>query len=107
MSVSQVTAGVLIGATVEALLPQQVEGASLTTQVFEVLVQVGLNGAALAAFSGLIRGEGVDLTYGIPFSTSLYASQPELAKRIAALSAVIKRRVGRVSQQMALPALAA
>ena len=107
MSVSQVTAGVLIGATVEALLPQQIEGASLTTQVFEVLVQVGMNGAALSVFAGLIRGEGVDPIYGIPFSYYVNLSQPELAKRIAVLSSEVKRRVQQVSQRMVQPALAA
>ena len=100
MSVTQVVAGVAIGATVEALLPKRTEDASLATQVFESLVQVGLNGAALALFVGLIRGEGADPTYGIPFSQALYASQPELHSRLAALSAVVGQRVLRVSQQM-------
>ena len=107
LSVTQVVAGVLIGATVEALLPKRIEGASLTNQVFEALVQVGLNGAALATFAGLIRGEGVDPTFGIPFSQALYASQPELQARLATLSARAKLEVSRVSQQMVPPALAA
>lgn len=101
LSVTQVTAGTLIGATVEALLPQRTEGASLTSQVFEALVQVGLNGAALATFAGLIRGEGVDPTYGIPFSFAMYSSQPELQKRLAALSGVVKGQVALASRQMA------
>ena len=104
LSVTQVTAGVVIGATVEALLPRRSEGASLTTQVFEALVQVGLNGAALAVFAGLIRGEGADPTFGIPFSSALYSSQPELAARLAALSSVVKAQVTQVSQRMAPPA---
>ena len=103
LSVTQVVVGVLIGATVEALLPRRTEGASLTNQVFEALVQVGLNGAALASFAGLIRGEGVDPTFGIPFSTALYASQPELQSRLSALSVVVKGQVARASQQMVAP----
>ena len=86
LSITQVTVGVLIGSVVEALLPKRVEDASLTNQVFEALVQVGLNGAALASFAGLIRGGGEDPTFGIPFSTALYASQPELQRRLASLS---------------------
>jgi hypothetical protein len=101
LSITQVGAGVLIGAAVEALLPRRTENASLPSQVFEALVQVGMNGAALASFGALIRGEGIDPTFGIPFSTALYASQPELQARLAALSAVVKAQVARVSQQTA------
>lgn len=106
LSITQVTVGVLIGSAVEAVLPKRTEGASLTNQVFEALVQVGLNGAALATFAGLIRGEGVDPTFGIPFSTALYASQPELQSRLAALSKQVKQQVVRVSQQMGTHAAA-
>ena len=104
LSVTQVAAGVVIGAAVEAVLPKRTEGASLTTQVFEALVQVGLNGASLATFAGLVRGEGADPTFGIPFANALYASQPELQGRLAELSAVVRGQVARASQQMALPA---
>ena len=106
VSITQVAAGVAIGATVEALLPKRPEGASLTNQVVEALVQVGMNGAALALFVGLVRGEGSDPTYGIPFSQALYASQPELQKRLAALSVVIGERVALTSRQMAAQAAA-
>ena len=101
VSITQVAAGVLIGATVEALLPKKTEAASLTNQIFEVMVQVGLNGAALALFVGLVRGEGADPTFGIPFSQALYASQPELKKRLSALSSVVGIQVLQVSRQMA------
>jgi len=107
VSVTQVAAGVAIGATVEALLPKRTEGAPLSSQVFEALVQVGLNGAALAMFVGLVRGEGADPTYGIPFSQALYASQPELQMRLAALSTVIGGMVSRASRQMLKQAVAA
>jgi hypothetical protein len=107
LSVTQVVAGVLIGAGVEALLPRKTEGASLTNQVFEALVQVGLNGFALAGFAGLIRGEGVDPTFGIPFSTAMYAAQPELRMRLELLSGVVQRQVALASQRMVPPVAAA
>lgn len=106
VSVTQVTAGVVLGASIEALLPKRVEGALLTTQVFEALVQVGLNGAALSIFAGLIRGEGVDPTFGIPFANALYASQSELQERLRILASAVKDVVHRASQQMAARASA-
>lgn len=101
VSVTQVAAGTVIGASIEAVLPPRTEGASLTIQVFEALVQVGMNGAALSLFAGLIRGEGLDPTFGIPFQSALYSSQPELQRRLALLAAIVKARVARVSRQMA------
>ena len=103
MSITQVAAGVTIGATVEALLPKRTEQTALTNQIFEAMVQVGMNGAALALFVGLVRGEGADPTCGIPFSQALYASQPELQRRLAALSAVVGALVAQAAQRMALP----
>ena len=105
LSVTQVAAGVLIGASIEALLPKRTEGSSLNNQVFEVLVQAGLNGAALAVFAGLIRGEGEDPTFGIPFAHAVITSQPELGKRLSALSAVVGGQVSRASQRMAAPSV--
>ena len=104
LSVMQVTFGILLGSTIEALLPGRVEGASLLQQVFEVLVQTGLNGAALSIAADLIRSEGIDPTSGFPFSMALWASQLELRKRIELLSAQVKAMVLRSSLQMARPA---
>ena len=101
VSVTQVAAGIVLGAGIEAVLPKRTEDASLTNQVFEALVQVGLNGAALAMFAGIVRGAGEDPTYGIPFVQALSASQPELQKRLGALSAVVASQVRGVSRQMA------
>ena len=103
LSVMQSAAAVLIGGTVEALLPSRSEDAALTTQVFEALVQVGLNGVALSLFVDLIRGGGVDPTFGIPFAMALNFAQPELQHRLRALSAVVKARVAQASQQMVRP----
>ena len=104
LSVLQFSAGVLLGATIEAVLPSQTEGASLQTQVFEVLVQVGLNGVALSTFAGLVRGEGIDPTFGIPFAYALNMSQTELRKRLEKLSALVKAQVQVTTRRMALPA---
>lgn len=106
LSVTQVTAGVILGGTIEALLPKQREGASLTNQVFEALVQVGMNGAALGMFAGLVRGEGADPTFGIPFSQALFAAQPELQMRLRSLSAQVGAMVALASQRMAKPIVA-
>lgn len=100
LSLTQVVAGMLIGSTIEALLPKRSEAASVTQQVFEALTHAGLNGAALAVFGELVRGEGLDPTFGIPFAQSLLVSQPVYQERIAALSAIVSQRVNLASRQM-------
>lgn len=100
LSITQVGAGVVIGATIEALLPDLSEGASLQQQVFEALVQAGLNGASLALFVGLVRGAGEDPTFGIPFSQALLASQPTLQRRLSLLASQVKQQVLRGARQM-------
>ena len=91
--------GVGIGAVIEGLLPSFSAGASVTNLVFETLVQVGLNGAALASVSEFLRDD--DPTFGIPFSAALLGSQTELAMRLQTLGAVVKVLVAQVSQRMA------
>ena len=91
--------GVGIGAVIEGLLPSFSAGASVTNLVFETLVQVGLNGAALASVSEFLRDD--DPTFGIPFSAALLGSQTELAMRLQTLGAVVKVQVAQVSQRMA------
>ena len=97
-------AGVLMGGSIEAVLPPRTEDASLTTQVFEALVQAGMNGAALAVFAGLVREEAVDPTFGIPFSMALWSAQPVFQLRLCLLSVVVKGQVARVAQRMVPPA---
>ena len=92
-SVLQTVAAVIIGGAIEGLLPSMTEDASLTNQAFEALVQVGLVGASVSTFGGLVRGEGIDPTCGIPFSMALFWSQQELARRIAVLSLAVKAQV--------------
>ena len=104
MSVTQVAMALAIGASIEGLLPEYNANAALGLLIFEAVVQVGLNGAALGVASSLLRGD--DPTFGIPFSTALYGAQPELTKRLEALSSVVKGRVHRASLQMAAQAQA-
>ena len=99
ISVTHTVLGVGIGSVIEGLLPPFSAGASVTNLVFETLVQVGLNGAALASVSEFLRDD--DPTFGIPFSAALLASQTELALRLQTLGAVVKGQVAQVSQRMA------
>ncbi len=99
VSVTHTVLGIGIGAVIEAVLPKFSRDASLANQVFETLVQVGMNGAALATVSGLLRDD--DPTFGIPFSMALFQSQPELAMRIESLSAVAKGKVAQAAQRTA------
>jgi len=99
ISVTQVALAIAIGASIEGVLPKYNENAPIGLHIFETAVQVGLNGAALGMASCILRGD--DPTFGIPFSTALYAAQPELTKRFEALSCLVKARVHLASLQMA------
>ena len=99
VSVTHVTLALIIGSVIEGMLPKFNESAALPSHVFETLVQVGLNGAALGAVTGYLSDN--DPTYGIPFSTALYAAQPELNRRFEHLSDAVKVRVAQFSLQMA------
>lgn len=98
VSVVHTIVGLGIGSLIEGVLPAYNEGASLTALAFEGLVQVGMNGAALAAAASLLRDN--DPTYGIPFSTALYVSQPQMGARLTALAAAAKVEVLRGVQRM-------
>jgi hypothetical protein len=99
VSVTHVALGVVIGSLIEGALPRADAAASLLTQTFEALVQVGLNGAALSLMSGTLRTD--DPTFGIPFSMALFQVQPELAKRIQTLGGVAKDQIAQVVQRTA------
>lgn len=98
ISIGHTVLGVSVGALIEGLLPKFTEGASLPSQVFEALVQVGLNGAALVSVSSYLR-DG-DPTHGIPFSFALFQAQPELGHRIASLATVVRQQVAQAAQRM-------
>ena len=99
VSVTHVAIALVIGSVIEGLLPKFNESASLQNHVFETLVQVGLNGAALGTVTGWLSEN--DPTYGIPFSTALYAAQPELNRRFENISDAVKLKVSQASLQMA------
>lgn len=97
VSITHVALGILVGSAIEGLLPTPNDGASLQQQIFEALVQVGLNGAALTLVPGVLRSD--DPTFGIPFSMALFEAQPELLGRIRSLGVVAKGQVSRLVQQ--------
>ena len=91
ISITHSLLGLVCGSTIEALLPKFNAAAALPTLVFETLVQVGLNGAALGVVAGTLQND--DPTYGIPFSWALTESQPELGARIHVLADAVKQQV--------------
>ena len=99
VSITHAVLGIAIGSAIEAMLPKFTEGVSVTNLAFETLVQVGMNGAALATVSTLLRDD--DPTFGIPFSWALFQSQPELSRRIEGLSVVAKDQVSQLAQRTA------
>ena len=99
VSVVHTFLGIAVGAAIEGLLPKHLDGASLQQQLFEAVVQVGLNGAALSIVATSLRND--DPTFGIPFSMALFEAQPELAARIRSLAAVAKGQVSQAVQRTA------
>ena len=87
-AITHVAVGLSAGALIESVLPAKEDGACLKQQIFEAVVQVGLNGAALAALGAFLQRD--DPTYGIPFSMALWQAQPELKARIRLLSDAVK-----------------
>ena len=83
VSITHVAVGLSVGALIESVLPAREDGACLKQQIFETVVQVGLNGAALAALGSLLQSN--DPTYGIPFAMALFEAQPELKARVHSL----------------------
>ena len=100
VSVTHVAVGLSVGALIEGVLPAKEDGASLKQQIFEAVVQLGLNGAALVALTTFLQSN--DPTFGIPFSMALWEAQPELKERIRLLSDVAKAQALSAVQQMAL-----
>ena len=97
LSVAHTVLGIGIGSTIEACLPAFRDDASLAVQVFETLVQMGVNGVALAATSWLLGRD--DPTGGIPFGMALFQAQGDLAQRVSLLSAAAKDRVAQRAQR--------
>lgn len=97
VSITHVGLGVAVGSLIEGVLPHPTDGASLQQQLFETLVQVGLNGAAISVVSSYLRND--DPTFGIPFSAALFEAQPALGVRIRSLAVVAKAQVAQAVQQ--------
>jgi hypothetical protein len=81
--------GLAIGSVIETVLPVYTASADVSTLLFETVVQVGLNGAAVALMGPELRGN--DPTFGIPFSFALYAAQAGLNLRLTALATLAQR----------------
>ena len=96
-SVAHVSIGIAVGSLIEGVLPSVADGSSLTTTVFETLVQAGLNGAALVLCERCLGQD--DPTAGLPFSMALFYSQPEFLRRIDILSSVIRGQVSQAVQR--------
>jgi hypothetical protein len=97
VSVTHAALGIAVGSVIEILLPKYNDDASLTHQVFETLVQVGLNGAAISSLSSILSEE--DPTFGIPFSMALFESQPQLAQRVHSLGETLTSYMGQFLQK--------
>ena len=102
MAVLNTALGIAIAGLIEGVLPPHTEGSSVQQVAFELMVQAGLNGVALALVAGVLSSN--DPTYGIPFATALTTAQPALQGRIRSLGAVASGQVTRVVQQTALHA---
>ena len=66
LAITQTAVAVVIGGVVEALLPKRTEDASLTTQVFEALVQAGVTGFAIVSVSYRGYPEARYVTFWVP-----------------------------------------
>ena len=97
VSIIQVLAGILIGSSIEGVLPKASSGASPSIVVLETLVQAGMNGALIVLTAPYLAQD--DPTGGIPFSMGLLESQPEFSRRIGMLSGIVKGQVLRGVQK--------
>jgi len=98
VSVVQVLIGIALGGAIEGLMPKASDTASTSVMALELLVQSGMNGAALALAAPYLAQN--DPTGGIPFSMGLAEAQPELARRIGVLAAKVRGHVARGALRM-------
>ena len=87
-SVANTLLGAALGTAIEALVPPFSSDVPVSTQLFETVLQAGLSGAALAVVGSY--QSVADPTFGIPFCMALYQTQPEMSKRLVALTAAVK-----------------
>jgi hypothetical protein len=105
MSITHTAIGIALGSGIEAVMPPHSASASISEIVFEVFVQMGLNGVALSQVGTVMMD--ADPTYGLPFSLALFEAQPALRKRIDLLASVVKQRVSQLALKMVSPVVAA
>ena len=98
VSIYQVLVGIALGGAIEGLLPKASETASTSVLTLELLVQAGMNGAALAISAPYLAQN--DPTAGIPFSMGLLEAQPELRRRIGVLAAKVRGQVAQGALRM-------
>lgn len=95
VAVSHVTLGLMLGSIIEAVLPPFRDTTNVRIQMLELGVQVGLNGLILGYFAQWLSQN--DPTFGIPFSSSLQAAQPDLQKRMQKAGELMKSGVAKAS----------
>ena len=101
VSVTHISTGIILGATLEALMPAYSASASSGALMFEAFVQIALNGVMLSQVASQMSSD--DPTFGLPFSLGLFEAQPGLKQRIRTLAAVATQQVSQAVQKMALP----
>jgi hypothetical protein len=98
VSITYVSLGIMLGATLEAFMPPFAASSSTAAIVFEAFVQVGLNGVLLAQVGRLLTAD--DPTFGLPFSWGLFEAQPALCQRIVLLAGIARRQVFQIALKM-------
>ena len=104
VAITHTAVGIMVGAAVEAFMPRPDSGTPMPNQVFEALVQVGLNGAALSLVCPYLQCGGSDPTYGIPFGAALFAAQPDMQVRLVHLAAAVRAVLVQGALQTVVPA---
>ena len=96
-SISNTVLGLMVGSAIEGVLPSFNPDVPLTSQVFEIFVQIGLNGVALGYYGGRVAAD--DPTGGLPFSWALFVAQPELETRVQSIGKIMRRKVSTTVQR--------
>ena len=103
VAITHTAVGIMVGAAIEAFMPRPDSGSPMPNQVFEALVQVGLNGAALSLVCPSLQCGGSDPTFGIPFGAALFAAQPDMQVRLVHLAAGVRSALVQGALQTVAP----
>ena len=101
-SVTQSAVGLVIGTTIETLMPAHSDGQTMAMRLLETGVQVGLNGLAIMYASQLAGGN--DPTGGMMYHVALLSPQCSLQNRFASLTNDFKVVLHPVLSKMVGPA---